>query len=105
MDQLPIFANSESLIAAILQDHSTGQVLMLGWMNQEAYERTLATKRVTFWSRSRNQIWIKGESSGNYQDVVSIEIDCDRDALLIKVKSHGPACHTGEQSCFHESID
>jgi len=105
MDQLPIFANSESLIAAILQDHSTGRVLMLGWMNQEAYERTLATKRVTFWSRSRNQIWIKGESSGNYQDVVSIEIDCDRDALLIKVKSHGPACHTGEQSCFHESID
>lgn len=105
MDQLPIFANSESLIAAILQDHATGQVLMLGWMNQEAYERTLATKRVTFWSRSRNQIWIKGESSGNYQDVVSIEMDCDRDALLIKVKSHGPACHTGEQSCFHESID
>ena len=105
MDQLPIFANSESLIAAILQDHATGQVLMLGWMNQEAYERTLATKRVTFWSRSRNQIWLKGESSGNYQDVVSIEIDCDRDALLIKVKSHGPACHTGEQSCFHESID
>jgi len=105
MDQLPIFANSESLFVAILQDHSTGQVLMLGWMNQEAYERTLATKRVTFWSRSRNQIWIKGESSGNYQDVVSIEIDCDRDALLIKVKSHGPACHTGEQSCFHESID
>ena len=105
MDQLPIFANSESMIAAILQDHATGQVLMLGWMNQEAYERTLATKRVTFWSRSRNQIWIKGESSGNYQDVVSIEIDCDRDALLIKVKSHGPACHTGEQSCFHESID
>lgn len=105
MDQLPIFANSESLIAAILQDHASGQVLMLGWMNQEAYERTLATKRVTFWSRSRNQIWIKGESSGNYQDVVSIEIDCDRDALLIKVKSHGPACHTGEQSCFHESID
>jgi phosphoribosyl-AMP cyclohydrolase len=105
MDQVPIFANSGSLIAAILQDHATGQVLMLGWMNQEAYERTLATKRVTFWSRSRNQIWIKGESSGNYQDVVSIEIDCDRDALLIKVKSHGPACHTGEQSCFHESID
>lgn len=105
MDQVPIFANSESLISAILQDHATGQVLMLGWMNQEAYERTLATKRVTFWSRSRNQIWIKGESSGNYQDVVSIEIDCDRDALLIKVKSHGPACHTGEQSCFHESID
>ncbi len=105
MDQVPIFANSESLIAAILQDHATGQVLMLGWMNQEAYERTLATKRVTFWSRSRNQIWIKGESSGNYQDVVSIEIDCDRDALLIKVKSHGPACHTGEQSCFHDSID
>lgn len=105
MDQVPIFANSESLIAAILQDHATGQVLMLGWMNQEAYERTLATKRVTFWSRSRNQIWIKGESSGNYQDVVSIEIDCDRDALLIKVKSHGPTCHTGEQSCFHESID
>jgi phosphoribosyl-AMP cyclohydrolase len=105
MDQVPIFANSDSLIAAILQDHASGEVLMLGWMNQEAYERTLATRRVTFWSRSRKQIWIKGESSGNFQDVVSIKMDCDRDALLIKVKSHGPACHTGEQSCFHGSID
>jgi len=73
-------------------------------MNREAFEKTLESKRATFWSRSRNQLWVKGESSGNFQDVISISIDCDRDELLLKVKSHGPACHTGEQSCFHESI-
>ena len=105
MEKGEIFANPDSLIAAILQDHESGEVLMLGWMNKEAYEKTLATKRVTFWSRSRNQLWIKGESSGNFQDVVSLAMDCDRDALLIKVKGHGPACHTGEKSCFHEAID
>lgn len=105
MEKGEIFTNPDSLIAAILQDHESGEVLMLGWMNKEAYEKTLATKRVTFWSRSRNQLWIKGESSGNLQDVVSLALDCDRDALLIKVKGRGPACHTGEKSCFHEAID
>jgi phosphoribosyl-AMP cyclohydrolase len=105
MDLDSLFADSDSLIAAVLQDHLSGQVLMLGWMNREAYEETLRTRRVTFWSRSRKRLWIKGESSGNFQDVISIAIDCDHDALLIKVKSHGPACHTGEQSCFHEAIE
>jgi phosphoribosyl-AMP cyclohydrolase len=104
MDSASIFKDEKALIAAILQDCDTGEVLMLGWMNREAYEKTLESKRVTFWSRSRNQLWVKGESSGNFQEVISISIDCDRDALLLKVKSHGPACHTGEQSCFHESI-
>ena len=100
-----IFEEENSLIAAVLQDETTNQVLMLGWMNRKALELTVSTRRVTFWSRSRKSIWIKGETSGNYQDVVSIAIDCDRDALLIKVKSHGPACHTGEVSCFHQFVD
>jgi len=104
MDSASIFKDEKALVAAILQEGDTGEVLMLGWMNREAFERTLESKRATFWSRSRNQLWVKGESSGNFQDVISISIDCDRDALLLKVKSHGPACHTGEQSCFHESI-
>ncbi len=104
MEASSIFAKPESLVAAILQDDDSNQVLMLGWMNKEAYEKTLATRRVTFWSRSRNQLWVKGESSGNFQDVVSISMDCDRDALLVRVKGHGPACHTGEISCFHETI-
>lgn len=97
-----IFNGGVSLVPAILQDHLTNQVLMLGWMNREALELTLSTRRVTFWSRSRKSIWVKGETSGNHQDVVSITLDCDRDALLIKVNSHGPACHTGEVSCFHQ---
>lgn len=105
MDTTPVFADDKTLIAAILQDHLTGEVLMLGWMNREAYEKTLSTKRATFWSRSRNQLWIKGESSGNFQDVISVSVDCDRDAILLKVKSYGPTCHTGEQSCFHDSIE
>lgn len=104
MDSASIFKDEKTLVAAILQEGDTGEVLMLGWMNREAFERTLESKRATFWSRSRNQLWVKGESSGNFQDVISISIDCDRDALLLKVKSHGPACHTGEPSCFHESI-
>lgn len=104
MDSTSIFKDENSLIAAILQDDETGEVLMLGWMNREAYEITLQSKRATFWSRSRNQLWIKGESSGNFQDVTSISIDCDRDALLLRVKGHGPTCHTGERSCFHQSV-
>lgn len=100
-----IFSDETSLVAAILQDCESSQVLMLGWMNRKAFDLTLSTKRVTFWSRSRKSIWVKGETSGNYQEVVSIAFDCDRDALLIKVNSHGPACHTGEVSCFHQVVD
>lgn len=96
-----IFKSDTDLVSAILQDHLSNQVLMLGWMNREALELTLNTGKVTFWSRSRNSLWVKGETSGNFQELESIAVDCDADALLIKVKSHGPACHTGQVSCFH----
>ncbi|NLO89146.1 MAG: bifunctional phosphoribosyl-AMP cyclohydrolase/phosphoribosyl-ATP diphosphatase HisIE [Clostridia bacterium] len=91
----------KGLIPAVIQDVSTGKVLMLAYMNQEALQRTLKTKRTWFYSRSRQKLWNKGETSGNYQEVVQISYDCDADALLIKVKQHGPACHTGKYSCFH----
>lgn len=94
-----------ALVAAILQDDSTNEVLMLGWMNQAALDATLKTKRVTFWSRSRGELWVKGETSGNYQELVSLQYDCDGDALLIRVKSLGPACHTGSASCFHNELE
>jgi phosphoribosyl-AMP cyclohydrolase len=99
-----IFNGERDLIAAVLQEQSTNEVLMLGWMNREALKQTIDTGRVTFWSRSRNSLWVKGETSGNFQDVVSVTLDCDHDALLIKVKSLGPACHTGESSCFHNAL-
>ena len=95
----------DTLIAAILQDASTKEVLMLGWMNRAALEATVESKVATFWSRSRNRIWVKGESSGNHQHVVAITYDCDSDALLIEVNSAGPACHTGATSCFHNKIE
>ena len=87
------------LIAAIAQDASTGEVLMLAWMNEESLTKTLQTKQATYWSRSRNKIWLKGESSGHFQEVKSIFFDCDADALLLKVNQTGAACHTGEVSC------
>lgn len=105
MDFDDLFKDQSNLVAAILQDHESKEVLMLGWMNKVALQRTLETRRATFWSRSRNALWEKGETSGNYQDVISIAYDCDGDALLIQVKSHGPACHTGESSCFHNQLD
>jgi len=95
----------DALVAAILQDDLTGSVLMLAWMNRAALDATLATKRVTLWSRSRNELWVKGETSGNFQEVVSMRYDCDGDAILIRVKSHGPACHTGATSCFHNEVE
>ena len=97
------FAQGE-LIAAIAQEESTGEVLMLAWMNKEALLKTLETKRVTYWSRSRNLLWIKGETSGNTQELISISYDCDGDALLIKVHQEGAACHTGERTCFHLEV-
>ena len=97
------FAQGE-LIAAIAQEESTGEVLMLAWMNKEALLKTLETKRVTYWSRSRNMLWIKGETSGNTQELISISYDCDGDALLVKVHQKGAACHTGERTCFHLEV-
>ena len=92
------------LIPAIAQNNSDNQVLMLAYMNEEALEKTIETKFATYWSRSRNKLWKKGETSGNFQKVLSISYDCDADSILLKVDQMGPACHTGKTSCFHNSI-
>ncbi len=94
------FNKSDGLVPVIIQDEHTLEVLMLGYMNQEAYDKTVAENRVTFFSRTKNRLWTKGETSGNYLHVSNIHIDCDNDTLLIKVKADGPTCHTGERSCF-----
>ena len=96
-------ALEKGLIAAIAQDAKSNEVLMLAWMNEEALLQTLQSKRATYFSRSRNQLWVKGETSGHFQDVVEVNFDCDGDAVLLKVNQHGAACHTGERSCFHNS--
>jgi phosphoribosyl-AMP cyclohydrolase len=88
------------LVAAIIQQHGSGEVLMLGWMDEEALRRTLSTGRVTFWSRSRNEYWRKGDTSGHSQLVRSVALDCDGDALLVIVDQIGAACHTGAHTCF-----
>src|SRR3978361_2209762 len=92
--------DAAGLVAAVIQQHDTGEVLMLGWMDDEALHRSLTTGRVTFWSRSRQEYWRKGDTSGNVQYVRSIALDCDGDALLVRVDQVGPACHTGEKTCF-----
>ena len=97
-------ALSRGLIAAIAQDASTSEVLMIAWMNEEALNKTLETKRATYFSRSRNSLWIKGETSGHFQDVVEIKFDCDGDAVLMKVNQTGAACHSGKRSCFHNEF-
>lgn len=94
------FDKTDGLIPAVIQDNISGQVLMVGYMNQEALDKTQAEKVVTFYSRSKNRLWTKGETSGNYLQVMSIQEDCDQDALLIKVNPKGPTCHTGAISCF-----
>lgn len=93
---------SKGLIPAIIQDATTLKVLMLGYMNEEALEKTKKDQQVTFFSRSKNRLWTKGETSGNFLNVVSMELDCDADTLLIKVNPVGPACHTGSDTCFNE---
>lgn len=92
--------DTAGLVAAVIQQHDTGEVLMLGWMDDEALHRTLTSGRVTFWSRSRNEYWRKGDTSGHVQHVHSVALDCDGDALLVKVDQVGAACHTGERTCF-----
>ncbi len=96
------FNKTNGLVPAIIQDADTKNVLMLGYMNQEAYEKTVATGRVTFWSRSRNCLWTKGETSGNYLNLVDIKNDCDNDTLLVRVHPDGPTCHTGTDTCWGE---
>lgn len=96
------FTKGNGLIPVIIQDNNTLQVLMLGYMNKDAYQKTKTEKKVTFFSRSKNRLWTKGEESGNFLNVVDMQIDCDSDTLLIKVIPDGPTCHTGSTSCFKE---
>ena len=92
--------DAHGLVAAIAQQHDTGEVLMLAWMDDEALHRTLTTGRSTYWSRSRGEYWVKGETSGHVQRVVSVALDCDGDAVLVKVDQTDAACHTGDRTCF-----
>ncbi len=103
-DPATLSYDANGLIPAIAQDAGSGEVLMMAWMNAEAVARTLATGRVTYWSRSRRAFWIKGESSGHVQRLVEMRVDCDRDCLLVLVEQTGPACHTGRRSCFYTAI-
>jgi phosphoribosyl-AMP cyclohydrolase len=92
--------DADGLVPAVVQQHDTGEVLMLGWMDDEALHRTLTTGRSTFWSRSRSEYWVKGETSGHRQWVKEVRLDCDGDTLLVMVAQDGPACHTGNRTCF-----
>ncbi|CAG1066147.1 phosphoribosyl-ATP pyrophosphohydrolase / phosphoribosyl-AMP cyclohydrolase [uncultured bacterium] len=96
--------NEKGLVPAIAQDASTGEVLMMAWMNAEAVEKTLSTGKAHYYSRSRNSLWLKGETSGNFQEVREVLYDCDGDTLLVLVEPKGPACHTGERTCFYRSL-
>ena len=103
IDQLGF--DSRGLIPAITQDANTKEVLMLAWMNKEALAKTIVTGNVTYWSRSRNQLWVKGETSGHTQELVSLSFDCDGDAVLCLVNQTGAACHTGRKNCFYLKVD
>ncbi len=96
--------DAQGLIPCIAQDANSGDVLMLAWMNADAVAQTLATGRVTYWSRSRAAFWVKGESSGHVQELVELRLDCDRDCLLVLVRQTGPACHTNRRSCFYTAV-
>ena len=98
---LNIKFNEQGLVPAIAQDADTKEVLMLAYMNKEAFEQTVKTKKATYFSRSRQSLWVKGETSGHFQDVVEIRYDCDIDTILLLVKQTGAACHTGNRSCFY----
>lgn len=103
-DAATLTYDDRGLIPAIAQDHATGDVLMMAWMNAEAVERTLQTGRVTYWSRSRQAFWVKGETSGHVQKLVDLRVDCDRDCLLLLVDQTGPACHTNRPNCFFTAV-
>ena len=96
--------NADGLIPAIAQDAKSGEVLMLAWMNAQAVARTLDTGRVTYWSRSRQDYWVKGETSGHVQELVDFRYDCDEDCILVTVNQSGPACHTNRRSCFYRAV-
>ena len=99
-----LLKDSTTLIPAVVQDSSTNEVLMLAYMNSESLALTLSTAKATYWSRSRNELWVKGATSGHFQKVISVALDCDGDALLIRVEQTGVACHTGERTCFHTPL-
>lgn len=103
-DPASLSYNAAGLIPAIAQDETSGEILMMAWMNQDAVRQTLDSGRVTYWSRSRQAFWVKGESSGNTQTLVDFRIDCDRDCLLVLVRQIGPACHTNRRSCFYTAV-
>jgi len=96
--------DSNGLVPAIAQDETTGEVLMMAWMTEAAVRATLETGRVTYWSRSRQAFWVKGETSGHVQELVDLRVDCDRDCLLLIVRQTGPACHTNRRSCFFTAV-
>lgn len=104
MDLSTIKYNDAGLVPAIVQDYNTRQVLMMAWMNEDALKQSIATQKATFYSRSRQQLWVKGETSGNFQTIISIDYDCDGDTLLLQVIPAGPACHTGNTSCFYRNV-
>jgi phosphoribosyl-AMP cyclohydrolase len=96
--------DAQGLVPAVVQQHDSGAVLMVGWMDDEALRRTLATRRTTFWSRSRQEYWVKGDTSGHRQTVHEVRLDCDGDTLLVRVDQEGPACHTGARTCFDATV-
>jgi phosphoribosyl-AMP cyclohydrolase len=96
--------DAQGLVPAVVQQHDSGEVLMVGWMDDEALRRTLSTRRTTFWSRSRQAYWVKGDTSGHRQTVHEVRLDCDGDTLLVMVDQHGAACHTGDRSCFDATV-
>jgi phosphoribosyl-AMP cyclohydrolase len=102
---LDIKFNEQGLVPAIVQDIDSGEVLMMGWMNDQALAATLSTRKATFFSRSRNAFWVKGETSGHTQEVVELRVDCDQDTVLLRCRSHGPCCHVGYNSCFYRASD
>lgn len=104
-DATTLTFNDAGLIPAIAQDAASGEVLMMAWMNAESVSRTLETGQVTYWSRSRQEFWVKGATSGHTQALVSFKVDCDRDCLLVEVTQEGPACHTGRRTCFYTAVE
>lgn len=100
----PDFTKGGGLVAAIAVDADTGEVLMVAWMNEQAFRSTLATGKVCYFSRSRGKLWTKGETSGNVQELVEMRLDCDSDAVLVRVRQTGPACHEGYRSCFYRTV-
>ena len=100
-----LLKDSDALIPAIVQDSTSKEILMLAYMNAQSLELTLTTGKATYWSRSRNELWVKGATSGHFQDVQSIALDCDGDALVLQVIQTGAACHTGQQTCFHTPLE